>query len=74
MQIKKGDKVKVLAGNEKGKTGVVLKVLPKEEKVIVEGLNIVKRHRKARKQGEAGKIVEISAPIHISNVQKLVTK
>lgn len=71
MQIKKGDKVKILAGDDKSKTGTVIKVFPKLNKAIVEGVNIVKRHRKARKQGEAGKIVEVATPIHLSNLKKI---
>ncbi len=70
MQIKKGDKVKILAGKDKGKTGTISVSLPKLNKVIVEGINIVKRHRKAKKQGEKGVIVEVSAPIDVSNVKK----
>ena len=70
MQVKKGDKVKILAGKDKGKTGTVSTVMPKDNKVVVDGINIVKRHRKARKQGEKGVIVEVAAPIHASNVKK----
>lgn len=71
MKIKKGDKVKVLAGKDKGKSGVILSTLTKENKVIVEGINLVKKHNKAKKRGEKGVIVEISAPIHASNVMKI---
>ncbi len=70
MQIKKGDKVKILVGKDKGKTGTISLVIPKENKVVVDGVNLVKRHRKARKQGEKGVIVEVAAPIHASNVKK----
>jgi large subunit ribosomal protein L24 len=70
MQIKKGDKVIILTGKDKGKSGTVSKSMPKENKVIVDGLNIVKRHKKARKQGEKGVIVEVSSPINASNVKK----
>ena len=70
MQIKKGDKVIVLTGKDKGKSGTVSRAMPKENKVIVDGLNIVKRHRKARKQGEKGVIVEVANPIDASNVKK----
>ncbi|MFO0744012.1 MAG: 50S ribosomal protein L24 [Candidatus Paceibacterota bacterium] len=70
MQIKKGDKVIILTGKDKGKSGTVSKSMPKENKVIVDGLNLVKRHKKARKQGEKGVIVEVSSPINASNVKK----
>lgn len=65
--IKKNDTVKILAGKDKGKTGKVLKVLISEEKVIVEGANVFKKHQKQTATKEAG-IVEKSMPIHISNV------
>lgn len=71
MQVKKGDKVKIIAGKEKGKTGDISRVLVKENKVIIEGLNLLKRHKKAKKQGEKGVIVEIASPIHASNVKKV---
>ena len=71
MQIKKGDKVKILTGKDKGKTSTVSLVMPKENKIIVEGINIVKRHKKAKKQGEKGVIVEIPTPINASNVKKV---
>jgi len=65
--IKKGDKVKVIAGSNKGQTGEVKVVFPKENKVIVDGLNMVKKHIKST-QDTPGGINEIEAPIHISNV------
>lgn len=71
MQVKKGDQVKIIAGDDKGKSGTISKVFPSINKVLVDGINIVKRHKKARKQGEAGKIVEISLPINASNVKKI---
>jgi large subunit ribosomal protein L24 len=70
MKIKKGDNVIVIAGKDKGKTGKVVRALPEINKVIVEGVNVHKRHLKAKtntKQG--GGIVDITAPIHVSNVQ-----
>ena len=57
MRIKKGDKVEILSGEDKGKQGEVLQVLPKEDKVVVKGANIVKKHVKPRKQGEEGGII-----------------
>jgi large subunit ribosomal protein L24 len=65
--LKKGDKVKVLAGDDKGKTGVILSVIVKQERAIVEGLNLVTKHRKPT-QTSAGEIVKMEAPIHISNL------
>ena len=68
MRIKKGDKVVVIAGREKGKEGTVAKVLPKEEKVVITGLNMVKKHVKPNQAEPEGKITEKEAPIHVSNV------
>ena len=59
MRIKKGDTVKVLSGNDKGKTGEVLEVIPKTERIVVKGVNIRKKHVKARKQGEESGIIPI---------------
>ena len=67
MKIKKGDKVIVIAGDDKGKTGEVLKAMPKEGKVIVQGVNLVKRHTKPS-QTSAGGIITKEAAIQISNV------
>ena len=67
MRLKKGDKVVVIAGSEKGKEGTITKVLPKEEKVIIGGLNMVKKHVKGNGQ-QAGSINEVEAAIHASNV------
>jgi len=67
MKIKKGDKVIVLSGDDKGKTGEVLKAMPKEGKVVVQGINLVKRHTKPS-QTNAGGIVTKEAPIYVSNV------
>ena len=69
MKIKVGDKVKVITGSNKGKEGKVSKVLRTENKVIVEGVNIVKKHIKPGRTNETGGILEIEAPIHISNVK-----
>lgn len=68
MRIKTGDTVKLIAGKDKGKTGTVLKTLPKEDKVVVEGLNIAKKHVKPS-QTKQGGIEEFPAPIHVSNVK-----
>ncbi|MGI6394026.1 MAG: 50S ribosomal protein L24 [bacterium] len=71
--IKKNDFVKVIAGKDKGKSGKVLKVLVKEEKVVVEGVNTYKKHQKQTATKESG-IVEKNMPIHISNVVALNPK
>ena len=59
MRIKKGDTVKVLSGNDKGKTGEVLEIIPKTERIIVKGINVRKKHVKARRQGEESGIVSV---------------
>lgn len=69
MHVKKGDNVIVTTGKDKGKSGKVLRALPKEDKVLVEGVNIKKVHNKAKKSGTKGEIVEKSFPIHVSNVK-----
>ncbi|MCT8991020.1 50S ribosomal protein L24 [Chelativorans sp. SCAU2101] len=66
-KIKKGDKVVVLAGRDKGRTGEVLKVMPKENRALVRGVNLVRRHQKQTAQTEGG-IITKEAPIHISNL------
>jgi len=68
MVIKTGDKVKVLAGKDKGKEGTVLKSLPKKDRVIVEGINMIKKHNKPSGMSPQGGIEETEAPIHVSNV------
>src|SRR6266496_401614 len=68
IKIRKGDRVEVIAGDDKGKVGRVLSVDEKKQRVIVEKVNFVKRHTKQRKQGVQGGILEREAPIHISNV------
>lgn len=73
MKIKVGDKVKVITGTNKGKEGKVSKVLREENRVIVEGVNIVKKHIKPGRTNETGGILETEAPIHISNV-KVISK
>jgi len=69
LKIKKGDTVVVIAGKEKGKTAKVIKVLRDESRIVLEGLNKVKKHLKPGLAGNAGQIVEKEMPIHISNVQ-----
>ncbi len=74
MKIKKGDTVKVLSGNDKGKTGEVLEVIPKTEKIIVKGVNVRKKHVKARKQGEESGIISVECAIHSSKVNVVCPK
>ena len=74
INIKKGDKVIVLSGKDVGKTGEVLAVLPKESKVIVEGVNVAFRHQKARKQGEESAIVKKPTPIYACKVMRVCPK
>ncbi len=74
MKIKKEDNVIIIAGNNNGKTGKVLKVFPKDQKVIVEGVNIQKRHTKPNQQNPQGGIIEKEAPIHVSNVMLIDPK
>ena len=68
MKIRKGDTVLVIAGKDKGKEGTVERVLPKEEKVIVAGVNTAKRHQRARRANEPAGIIDKDMPIHVSNV------
>lgn len=74
MKIAKGDLVVVITGNEVGKRGRVLKVLPKEQRAVVEGVRFVKRHRKARQSTQQSGIIEIEAPVHVSNLMVVCPK
>ena len=74
MNVKKDDKVVVLAGKDKGKEGKVLSVDLKGSKVIVEGVNVASRHRKPRKQGEEGGIIKMETPIYASKVMRVCAK
>ena len=74
MSIKKGDTVIVLSGKDKGKQGKVLTAMPADRKVIVEGINVVSRHTKPRKQGEEGGILKKEAAIYACKVQKVCPK
>jgi large subunit ribosomal protein L24 len=67
-RIKKGDTVVAISGKDKGKSGTVLEVRPSEERAVVEGLNIMKRHTKAQPPDDPGGIIEKPAPIHLSNL------
>jgi large subunit ribosomal protein L24 len=74
MRVTKGDTVRVLRGEDAGKEGVVLRVLPKANRVVVEGINVVKRHKKPTQAGDDGGIIQFAAPIHASNVMLLDPK
>ncbi len=74
MKLKKGDTVKVLSGNDKGKTGEILEILPKSSKIIVKDVNIRKKHTKPRRQGEEGGIIPSEYPIHSSKVAVVCPK
>jgi large subunit ribosomal protein L24 len=69
--IKTSDKVKIISGKDKGKTGKVLKVFPAAGRVLVEGVNIRKKHTKPRKAGEKGQIIEMAFPVDISNAMAI---
>lgn len=74
MKIKKNDQVKIISGKDKGKSGKVLHVFPSLERVIVEGLNLHKKHSKPRREGEKGQRIEVPAKINISNVMLVCPK
>ena len=74
MKVRVGDKVKILAGKDRGKEGKVLVTLKKKDKVVVEGINIVKKHMKPSQQNETGGILSVEAPIHVSNVKVIEGK
>lgn len=74
MRIKKGDTVQILSGNDKGKQGEVLEVIPKSEKILVKGVNIRKKHVKPRKQGEEGGIISAECAIHSSKANVVCPK
>ena len=71
MHVKKGDLVVVISGKSAGKTGKIKRALPGQDRVIVEGVNLVKKHQRPTRQNPSGGIVEIEASIHVSNVQLL---
>jgi large subunit ribosomal protein L24 len=74
MKIKSGDNIIVITGKDKGKTGKVLKAFPRELRIVVEGINIKKRHQRPTQEGKKGQLVERAHPIHISNVKKSVAE
>jgi large subunit ribosomal protein L24 len=74
MKIKKNDNIIVISGKDKGKTAKVVKAFPKDDLIIVEGVNMKKKHERARKANSKGQIVEKAMPIHVSNVMLLEGK
>ncbi|MFA6315187.1 MAG: 50S ribosomal protein L24 [Candidatus Paceibacterota bacterium] len=70
MHVKKGDTVTILSGDDKGKSGKVIKAFPKENKIVVEGMNTVKKHERPRKQGQKGQTVVRPMPMNASKVTK----
>ncbi|HEY4513286.1 MAG TPA: 50S ribosomal protein L24 [Candidatus Paceibacterota bacterium] len=70
MKLKKNDNVILIAGKDKGKKGKIIRVLPKENKIVVEGLNMMKKHQRPRKSGEKGSMISIAMPINASNAKK----
>ncbi|WP_132747131.1 50S ribosomal protein L24 [Scopulibacillus darangshiensis] len=74
MHVKKGDKIQVISGKDKGKQGVILEAYPSKNRVIVEGVNVVKKHSKPTQVNPQGGIIEQEAPIHVSNVMPLDPK
>lgn len=74
LHVKKGDKVQVISGKDKGKQGTILAAFPKENRVLVEGVNVVKKHSKPSQANPQGGIVSMEAPIHVSNVMPLDPK
>jgi large subunit ribosomal protein L24 len=74
MHVKKGDKVMVISGKDKGKSGVILASFPKQSRVLVEGVNIVKKHSKPSQMNPQGGIISQEAPIHVSNVMPIDPK
>jgi large subunit ribosomal protein L24 len=74
MHVKKGDKVMVISGKDKGKTGVILEAYPKQSRVLVEGINVLKKHSKPSQANPQGGIISQEAPVHVSNVMPIDPK
>lgn len=74
MKIKSNDKVKIVAGKDRGKEGKVIQVFPSARRVVVEGLNIMKKHLRPKKHGDKGQVIELSAPLNAANVMLLCPK
>lgn len=74
MKIRKGDNVKVIAGKDKGKSGKISRAFPNSDRVLIDGVNVSKRHQRPRKENQQGQIVEKAMPIHVSNVMLIDPK
>lgn len=74
MKLKKGDTVLIISGKDKGKKAKILKSFPKEDRILVEGVNLRKKHQKPKKGGEKGQIVQLPASIDVSNAQIICSK
>jgi len=74
MKIKKGDTVLIISGKDRGRKSKVQKVFPKEKRILVEGINLRKKHVRPRRMGEKGQVIEMPAPIDISNVKLICPK
>ena len=74
MKIHKGDTVLIISGKDRGRKGKVIEALPKERKLVVEGINLRKKHMKAKRSGEKGQIIEMPAPLDVSNVKLICQK
>jgi large subunit ribosomal protein L24 len=74
MHVKRGDNVMVIAGKDKGKEGKIITAIPEKGKVVVEGVAVVKKHQKARMQGQESGIIHMEAPIDASNVMRICSK
>jgi len=69
MKLKKNDNIIVIAGKDKGKTGKIASAFPKESKVVIDGINMKKVHRRPTKQDQKGEVIDVAMPIHVSNIQ-----
>ena len=74
MRLQKNDTVKIIAGKDKGKQGKITQIFPKESKIVVEGVNVSKKHLRPRKRGEAGQVIEFFTPLDVSKVKLLCPK
>lgn len=74
MKFKKGDLVLIISGKDKGRTGKIIKAIPKEFKILVEGINLKKKHVRPKKQGEKGQVIQVPAALNISNVKIICPK
>lgn len=74
MKIKKGDQVLIISGKDRTRKGKVIQALPREQKIVVEGMNIRKKHIRPKREGEKGQVVEVPAPMSVSNVKFICPK